>query len=165
MQKACISCAGRCVRTPGVVFAPCSGMDRDNLCCTRWSLPAERIAIVGLALFLNAACHLHPGPVIRTSAVAVGGTIAGIVHATKNTVALNGRTVAAVNIATGERFETKTGLNGGYTIQVPEATYRLEVELREGETLAKQPATTRIKSGDLDPGRNFEVTAVTVRRS
>jgi hypothetical protein len=140
-------------------------MDMNNLCCSRRSLPAERLAIVGLAIFLSAACHLHPGPVIRTSAVAVGGTIAGIVHATHNTVALSGRKVAAVNVATGERFETTTGLNGGYTIQVPEATYRLEVEVRDGETLAKQPGTTRVKSGDLDPGRNFEVTAITARRS
>jgi hypothetical protein len=117
-----------------------------------------RVAILAGFTLFGAACS-HPGaPVIKTSAVAVDGTIAGLVHATNDTVALSGRSVAAVNVNTGQRFETTTGLNGGYTMKVPDGTYRLEVELRDGESLAKQPDTTHVKIGDLDTGRNFEVT-------
>ena len=33
-----------------------------------------------------------------------------------------------------------------------------EVELREGEVVAKGPDVTEINNGDLDPGRDFEIT-------
>jgi uncharacterized protein YfaS (alpha-2-macroglobulin family) len=59
----------------------------------------------------------------------------------------------------GEKFETTTGTNGGYTIKVPQGTYRLEVEVREGERIAKQPDETRVQNSDLDPQRHFEITA------
>jgi hypothetical protein len=40
---------------------------------------------------------------------------------------------------------------------VPAGNYRLEVELRSGETLATQPDATEVDAGDLDAGRNFVV--------
>jgi hypothetical protein len=104
---------------------------------------------------LMAACH--PGPVL-TPKEAVGGTIAGIVSTDTNTP-VAGRKVTAVDVASGARFDATTGLNGGYTIKVPEATYRLEVELRPGETLTKQPNETRIQKSDLDPKRDFVIAA------
>ena len=89
----------------------------------------------------------------------VGGTIAGIVRATDGSVPLVTRKVTAVHVASGARFETTTGTNGGYTIKVPqEGRYRIEVELREGEVVAKGPGETTINNGDLDPGRDFEIT-------
>jgi hypothetical protein len=42
-------------------------------------------------------------------------------------------------------------------VRVPRGTYRLEVELRSGETLAAQPEATKVDAGDLDAGRNFVV--------
>jgi hypothetical protein len=42
---------------------------------------------------------------------------------------------------------------------VPEGTYRLEVELRQGEKVAKQPADTKVDKSDLDPHRDFVITA------
>jgi Carboxypeptidase regulatory-like domain len=89
-----------------------------------------------------------------------GGTIAGIVRATDGSVPLSARKVTAINSKTGVRFETTTGVNGGYTIKVPEeGRYRIEVELREGEVMSKGPEETEINNGDLDPGRDFEITA------
>lgn len=88
-----------------------------------------------------------------------GGTIAGIVRATDGSAPLVSRIVTAINATSGVRFQTTTGINGGYTIKVPEAgRYRLEVELREGEIVAKGPEETDINNGDLDPGRDFEIT-------
>jgi hypothetical protein len=88
-----------------------------------------------------------------------GGTIAGIVRATDGSVPLSARKVTAINSKTGVRFETTTGINGGYTIKVPEeGRYRIEVELREGEVMSKGPEETEINNGDLDPGRDFEIT-------
>ena len=80
----------------------------------------------------SAACH--PGPVLPAGKSNVGGTIAGIVSSVGKAPE-PGRKVTATNVATGERFEAITGVNGGYTIKVPEGTYKVEVELRTGEVL------------------------------
>ena len=107
------------------------------------------------------ACH---GAVITTDPdLKVGGTIAGIVRATEGSMPLVTRKVTATHAVSGAKFETTTGVNGGYTIKVPqEGRYRIEVELRDGEVLTKQPGETDVNNGDLDPGRDFEIT---VKRS
>ena len=106
------------------------------------------------------ASACHPGPVIDTTPKAsVGGTIAGIVTTADPTVAVPGRKVTAVEASSGSHFDATTATNGGYTLKVPVGTYRIEVELRGGEALAKRPAETRVGNGDLDPGRDFVITA------
>lgn len=116
-----------------------------------------RFALGVGALILAAACR---SPVITTDpGLKAGGTIAGIVRATDGSVPLATRKVTVINAATGARYETTTGVTGGYTIKVPEeGRYRIEVELRDGEVLAKSPDETDINNGDLDPGRDFEIT-------
>jgi hypothetical protein len=106
---------------------------------------------------LSAACH--PGPIIDTSPKrSVGGTIAGIVTTADSSVAVPGRKVTAVDTTGGSRYDSTTAANGGYTIKVPEGTYRIEIELRGAETLAKRPDQTHINNGDLDAGRDFVIT-------
>jgi len=116
----------------------------------RW-LTAVLLA-AGLA---SAACH--PGPVISPEGKqAVGGTIAGIVS-TDGKAAVPNRKVTAIETSTGAKFTATTGANGGYTMQVPEGTYRLEVELLANEVVSKQPPETRIDKSDLDPSRDFTI--------
>ena len=97
------------------------------------------------------------GPILGTATKpeGVGGTIAGIVTADDGTTAISARKVTAINMETGARFDTSTATNGGYTIKVPKGMYRLELELRAGETIATQPESTAVNTGDLDSGRNF----------
>jgi hypothetical protein len=102
-----------------------------------------------------ASVGCHPGPVL-TPKLEVGGTIAGIVSTTGN-AAVPDRKVTAVETTTGARYDATTGANGGYTIKVPEGTYRLELELRPGETVTKQPGETKINKSDLDPRRDFTI--------
>jgi carboxypeptidase family protein len=111
-------------------------------------------------LLSTAACH--PGPIVGGQSVSVGGTIAGVVSTTDSTVAVPGRTVTAINVRTGSRHTATTAGNGGYTIKVPEGTYRLEIELRSGEKLAKKPDDTSVNNGDLDPGRDFTITVASL---
>ena len=112
--------------------------------------------LLALGLVTSAACH--PGAVVGSGPKAsVGGTIAGMVSTDTN-AAVAGRKVTAIDTAAGTRYDAKTGINGGYTIKVPEGTYRIEVELRPGETLAKQPDETHVNKSDLDPRRNFVIT-------
>lgn len=116
-----------------------------------------RLVLALVFIVAAAACH---GAVITTDpGLKAGGTIAGIVRATEGSVPLVTRKVTAIHVASGARFETTTGVNGGYTIKVPEqGRYRIEVELREGEVIAKGVQETDINNGDLDPGRDFEIT-------
>lgn len=122
--------------------------------------PFFAIALLSVSL---AACHgepvLDPGdrpPNIR-------GTISGMVR-TPAGEPLSARKVTAVDTTTGARFEQSTAANGGYTVQVPTGTYRLEVEVRTGERVATQPEPTDVNIGDLDGQRNFVVTAAAAAR-
>lgn len=117
-------------------------------------------ALVAVALGALVACH--PGPVNNTTEMRVGGTIAGNVTAT-GTTPVPGRRVTATNVASRATFDATTGRTGGYTIKVPEGTYRLDVELRPGETVSKRPDDTEVNIGDLDPGRDFDLTVVAAR--
>jgi hypothetical protein len=66
--------------------------------------------------------------------------------------------VRAIAVDSGQKYETKTNRAGTYTLKVPPGRYRLEVELRSGEKLAKEPGETKINSSDLDPDRDFVIT-------
>jgi len=122
-----------------------------------------RYAPFTLALLIGLTVACHPGPVVETKPNAAGGTIAGMVSTADSTVAVPGRKVTAIEVSKGTRFDTTTGTNGGYTIKVPEGTYRLEVELRPTEALAKRPDETQVNNGDLDPGRDFVITVRSAR--
>ena len=89
----------------------------------------------------------------------VGGSISGRVSASDGATALSGRKVTATNVARGTRYDVSTSTNGGYTVRVPVGVYKIEVELREGESLTSQPeAQIDIDRGDLDSGRDFVIT-------
>ncbi len=96
-----------------------------------------RAAAVAVVLLMSIGCGPR-GPVVGASdrPPGVGGTIAGIVKTVDGTTALSARKVTATNTETGVKFEASTASNGGYTIQVPKGNYKLDVELRPGETLA-----------------------------
>ena len=120
--------------------------------------------LLACGVIVSAACH--PGPIVNNGPKqgSVGGTIAGIVTTSDSTVAVPGRKVTAVEVATGSRYDDTTAANGGYTLKVPEGTYRLDVELRGGETLARRPDQTRVNNGDLDPGRDFVISVRVAQR-
>jgi hypothetical protein len=117
------------------------------------------VAIGLLVATMTAMLACHPGPVVGGRKQSVGGTISGTVSAAGGTVAITGRKITVTEVMTNARYETTTAANGGYTIQVPEGTYRIDVELRAGETLQTRPDDTRINNSDLDPGRDFVITA------
>ncbi|MBI3049116.1 MAG: carboxypeptidase regulatory-like domain-containing protein [Acidobacteria bacterium] len=115
-----------------------------------------------VALLSSLACHPSRPVVDPAPRPDVGGSISGIVTASDGT-SLGARKVVAVNMETGARVETSTATSGGYTMQVPPGIYRLELEVRAGETIVTTPEPTEVAPGDLDAGRNF-VVAVVARR-
>ncbi len=98
-------------------------------------------------------------PVVDTGTkpAGVGGTIAGIVRTEGGGTPLSGRKVTAIDVTNGRRYEASTAVNGGYTIKLPVGKYRMEVELRDGESLAEEPGEVDLNTSDLDPGRHFVV--------
>ena len=120
----------------------------------------------GLALLLcvgalaTAACRTGV-PVIDTGPKppTADGTIAGHVSTGGGATGVPSRIVRAINVASGQKFETTTNNAGTYTLKVPPGKYRIEVELRPGERLVKQPGETEVHKSDLDPNRDFELTA------
>ena len=83
------------------------------------------------------------------------GTIAGHVLTDGNQPVVS-RVVRAIS-ATGEKHETTTNNAGTYTLKVPPGKYKLEIDLRPGERLIKQPVETEINPSDLDPDRDFVI--------
>ena len=116
-------------------------------------------SLLWCVVLMSTACHLNRPIVDRSPGQSAGGTIAGIVTTTDPSIAVPGRKVTATEIDKGSHYESTTAANGGYTIKVPEGTYRLEIELRGSETLARRPNQTRINNGDTDSGRDFVITA------
>ena len=106
------------------------------------------------------ACY-SSRPVIDTGAKpkVQEGTIAGHVR-TDGDAPLVSRVVRAVPVDGSSPHETSTNEAGSYTLKVPPGRYRLEVELRPGERIVKQPGENEVNPSDLDPGRNFVISAV-----
>jgi hypothetical protein len=116
------------------------------------------VALIAVVVFV-VACRTGV-PVIDTGPKppTPNGTIAGHVTTGDQAVAVTSRIVRAISVESGQKFETTTNNAGTYTLKVPPGRYRLEVELRPGETLAKQPKETEVNKSDLDPNRDFVIT-------
>ncbi len=118
-----------------------------------------------LALVLSGACR-RGVPVVDLGAkppVALG-TLTGIVRGPEGTSPVTGRTVTAINADTGERRSTETGENGGFTIQLPAGKYRLELALKDGETIIKHPGIVNLDKGDIDSHIEFVLSVVRLAR-
>src|SRR4051812_5436766 len=115
------------------------------------------LAAILTAVLAGVACHPQP-KIVTTSSAAIGGTIAGILNGPPANE-LGNRTITLVNIATGQRYQTTTGQTGGYSLRVPAGTYRLEIELHNGEQLAQKDQPILLRNGDGDAGSNVGVNA------
>jgi hypothetical protein len=125
----------------------------------------ERLGLLFLTCTIATSAACHPGPVLNTGSKppAAGGTIAGIVTSDSK-LAVPGRKVTAIETTTRSSYDATTAVNGGYTIKVPEGTYRIELELRTGETLVKEPSVTHVNASDLDPQRDFVIACASCGR-
>jgi hypothetical protein len=109
-----------------------------------------------LVLMLSSGCRRGvPVVDLGPKPPAPRGTITGIVRGPEGSSAVVGRTVEVVNEATGERRSVQTGANGGFTIELPAGKYRLELPLKDGETLVKRPGIVDLDKGDIDSHIEF----------
>lgn len=91
-------------------------------------------------------------------------TIIGTIRGPEGTLPVSGRTVEIVNIATGERHSATTSSNGGFTSELPQGKYRLELALRDGETLVARPDVVNLGKSDTNSHVEFVIGATRVLR-
>ena len=115
-----------------------------------------RLAAICAVIALAAACRTGQ-PIFDRAPEneQTPGTIAGILSAGIGGDPVAGRAVHAIEIGGNRRYSATTSVTGGFSIPVPPGKYRLEVELREGERLLREPGTIDINDSDLDA--NLEV--------
>jgi hypothetical protein len=113
--------------------------------------------VAGIAALLYSSACRRGVPVVDLGPKppAARGTITGIVRGPEGTSAISGRTVEVINVATGEKHTATTAANGGFTIELPKGKYRLELPLRQGETLSKRPGIVDLDRGDIDSHIEF----------
>jgi hypothetical protein len=123
-------------------------------------LPLIGVGACGLIAMVVAGCAPR-GPVIDLGEKppTITGTISGAVRAAISNMPLSGRLVTATEVTTGAKYEASTSTTGGYTMKVPAGRYRLDVERRDGETIADGPSELTLSASDLDAGRNFVIAA------
>jgi hypothetical protein len=96
-------------------------------------------------------------PIIDTAPkpVEAEGTLSGTVRGPEGTSPVDGRTVEVVNIATNVRQRTTTNNAGGFSFKLPPGKYRVELPLRQGEALVKQPGVIDLNRSDVDAHADF----------
>ena len=124
-------------------------------------VPGRQLArlVAVCAVLTTIACGVARRPIVDTGTKPpqTGGTISGMVRAAGSNAPLDARRVTAVDVSSGQKYETATAVNGGYTMKVPAGRYRLEVELRDGESLVERPSELSISQSDLDAQRDFRI--------
>jgi hypothetical protein len=123
--------------------------------------------VVAVAAVLLSLLACRPGtPVIDTTPkpIQADGTISGIVRGPEGTTAIEGRTVEVVDVETGERQRVVTSNTGGFTFKVKPGRYRVELPLRQGETLVKKPGVISVNRSDVDANADFIIGSATVVR-
>jgi len=119
----------------------------------------KRLAAVAtvLALLGGAACHTNrPVWSATPGDQTTPGTIAGILK-TPGGEPVAGRRVNAIALGTAQKYYAVTNVNGGFSIHVPPGKYRLDPELREGETVVRDPGVINVNKSDTDANREIVI--------
>jgi hypothetical protein len=113
--------------------------------------------IAALAAVLSITACRQGVPVLDTAPLNpdAAGTISGTVRGPEGTSAIDGRSVEVVNVATGERQRATTNSAGGFSFKVRPGKYRVELAVRDGETIVKQPGVINVNKSDVDAHADF----------
>ena len=120
----------------------------------------------GLMLFLVGTIALLSG-CRRTVPAAAGpahasepkGRVSGIVRGPQGANPFEGRSVEVVNMATGARQRTMTTSGGRFAFRLPPGRYRVELALRPGESILRQPDVISVGANDVESRAEFVVSA------
>ena len=128
-----------------------------ELACHSLARPRSLWLVIALLCMIGPAGCRRGVPVIDAAPkpVVVDGTLSGTVRGPQGTSPVEGRTVEVVNIATNERHRSTTNNAGGFSFKLPAGKYRVELPLRPGESLVKQPGIIDLNRSDVDAHADF----------
>lgn len=92
------------------------------------------------------------------------GAIGGTVRGPGGSTPIDGRSIEAVNVDTGERLRTITNRDGEFTFRLKQGHYRVEIALRTGEQVIRQPGVMHVKRSDPSDRADFILGASAVVR-
>jgi Carboxypeptidase regulatory-like domain len=116
------------------------------------------LAVGMLAVVVIVGCRRGvPAPDTGPKPVSTGGTISGTIRGPERARAIEGRTVEIISIETNERQRVTTNSAGGFTFNVKPGKYRVELALRDGEKLVKQPGVMNINRSGVDAHADFVI--------
>jgi hypothetical protein len=121
---------------------------------------------VGLLTLITIAGCRRGVPVLDTGArpADAQGTITGTVRGPDSASSIDGRVVEVVNVETNERQRATTNTAGGFTFKVKPGNYRIELPLRNGESLVRAPGVMHVNRTDIDAHADFIIGAGRVSR-
>jgi carboxypeptidase family protein len=85
------------------------------------------------------------------------GLLRGTIRGSERSIPLDGRTVEVVNVATGQRQRATTSDTGGFSMRLAPGKYRVDLLLRDGESVVKRPGIIVLDATDPDPRADFVV--------
>jgi hypothetical protein len=113
---------------------------------------------VALIAVLAAAGCRRTSPVLETDpTLQARGVISGRIRGPERSTAVDGRIVELVNLTTLERRRAATDEGGGFTFAVQPGDYRVELRLRDGEALVRQPGVIHVNLSDADAEADFVI--------
>jgi hypothetical protein len=123
-----------------------------------WFLSGMIIMALAVGCGRGAIIDTTPGP------AQADGTISGTVRGPEGTSPIEGRTVDAIEVETGQRHRAVTNNAGGFTMKVPPGKYRVELTLIEGEVLVRKPGVINVNRSDVDAHADFVIGTSRVAR-
>ncbi len=131
--------------------------------CSLW-LTTVWLLAGSAALVLVASCgRALPAVSASAQASAAHATIKGTVRGAEANSPVSGRTVSIVDLKTGERRSVQTTSTGAFAVDLPAGEYRLDVDIRDGETVLKHPNVVALDAG-VDSHVEFVVASARLAR-
>lgn len=85
------------------------------------------------------------------------GVISGRIRGPHRSTPIDGRIVELVNLRTLERQRVSTDGAGAFIFQVQPGEYRVQLTLRDGEALVRQPGVIHVNRSDADAEADFVI--------
>jgi carboxypeptidase family protein len=120
---------------------------------------ALMLVIVGTIALLSGCRRAAPATLERAHGPEPKGRVSGIVHGPQGADPFDGRPVEVVNMATGARQRTMTTSGGRFAFRLPPGKYRVELSLRPGESILRQPELISVGPSDVEARAEFVVSA------
>ena len=115
------------------------------------------LTIILIVLTAAWGCRRTP-PVFETDPSAQARVvIEGRIRGPERSTLIDGRTVELVNLTTQQRHRVATDAAGTFKFRVIPGDYRVELVLRDGEALVRQPGVIHVNRSDVDADADFVI--------